>query len=352
VRVMPQIYLRPLSFIFGDDARSLIESGQAGALGGMNYIGFSKVELITRENKTVQREIISFHEVKDHPLVAEITRRRGMFGGLELNRTQIMGIVNVTPDSFSDGGDHSESETAIEHGRKLSEQGADILDIGGESTRPGSNEVKLDEERHRIMPVIKALSKDHVVSVDTRKSILMADALQVGAAIINDVSALGFDPASAATISAAQSPVILMHAQGEPRTMQLAPKYHDVALDVYDWLSERIEFAVNAGIPKSRMCVDPGIGFGKTIHHNLELLRQLSLFHGLGVGLLVGLSRKNMVGVLTGEKVAAQRVAGSVGGALQAAMMGAHILRVHDVKETVDALAVFQGALDPASTDV
>ena len=143
-----------------------------------------------------------------------------------------------------------------------------------------------------------------------------------------------------------------MHAQGEPRTMQLAPRYQDVALDVYDWLAARIDAAAAAGIAKSRICVDPGIGFGKTILHNLDLLRQLTLFQGLGVGLLVGLSSKNMVGVLTGEKVAAKRGAGSVGGALQAAMMGAHILRVHDVKETVDALAVFNGALDPASTGV
>jgi dihydropteroate synthase len=349
---MKKTYLRPLSLTFGDDARSLIASGKAGSLGGMAQIGFTHVEEIAREGKIVDRRVKSFSDLKDHPLVVEITRARGLFGSLDLSVARVMGIVNVTPDSFSDGGQHGESFSAIEHGRMLAEQGAAVLDVGGESTRPGSNEVKLDDERLRIMPVIKALAKDHVVSVDTRKSVLMAEALQAGASIINDVSALGFDAASAATISASHSPVILMHAQGEPRTMQLAPKYHDVALDVYDWLSERIDFAVKAGISKSHICVDPGIGFGKTIHHNLELLRQLTLFHGLGVGLLIGLSRKNMVGVLTGEKVAAKRVAGSVGGALQAAMMGAHILRVHDVHETLDALAVFQGSLDPASTDV
>jgi dihydropteroate synthase len=180
----------------------------------------------------------------------------------------------------------------------------------------------------------------------------MREAVKLGAGMINDVSALGFEQGSAATIADLKIPVILMHAQGEPRTMQLAPKYQDVTLDIFDWLAERIAFAVKSGIPKSHICVDPGIGFGKTIQHNLELLRQLTVFHGLGVGLLVGLSRKNMVGVLTGEKTAAKRVAGSVGGALQAAMMGAHILRVHDVKETADALAVFHGALDPASTGV
>ncbi len=349
---MPQTYLRPLSLVFGPDARAQIASGSAGALGGMGHIAFTQVEEIRRDGKTVQRQIISFVDIKNHPLVAEITRPRGLFAGLELNRALVMGIVNVTPDSFSDGGEYDEEQTATAHGLQLAEQGADILDVGGESTRPGSHEVMLEEERQRVVPVIAALSKNHVVSIDTRKSELMRDAAQAGAKIINDVSALGFDAASFELVSKQQLPVILMHAQGEPRTMQLAPKYDDVALDVYDWLAARIEKALEVGIPKSHICVDPGIGFGKTLQHNLDLLRQLTLFHGLGVGLLVGLSRKNMVGVLTGEKVAAKRVSGSVGGALQAAMMGAHILRVHDVKETVDALAVFNGALDPDSTGV
>ena len=349
---MPQTYLRPLSLCFGPDARTMIASGSAGALGGMGHIAFTQAELITRDGKAIQRHIKSFAEIRNHPLTDEITRVRGAFGGLDLSRALVMGIVNVTPDSFSDGGQHSESAAAILHGVQLVEQGADILDVGGESTRPGSTEVLLDEERRRILPVIAALAKEHVVSVDTRKAILMAEAAEVGAKIINDVSALGFDAASASLLSTQKLPVILMHAQGEPRTMQLAPKYDDVALEVFDWLSARIELALAAGIPKSRICVDPGIGFGKSLQHNLELLRQLTLFHALGVGLLVGLSRKNMVGVLTGEKVAAQRAAGSVGGALQAALMGVHILRVHDVKETVDALAVFHGTLDPDSTGV
>ncbi len=349
---MPQTYLRPLSLVFGSDARALIASGLAGALGGLQHIAFTQAEVIIRDGKAVKRDLKSFADIKDHPLTVEITRPRGSFGGLELDRSLIMGIVNVTPDSFSDGGQHGESQSAIAHGLQLAGQGADILDVGGESTRPGSNEVSLEEERQRIMPVIAELAKGHVVSVDTRKAVLMQEAAAQGAKIINDVSALGFDAASLGVVAQQQLPVILMHAQGEPRTMQLAPKYQDVALDVYDWLAARIDVAVAAGIAKSRICVDPGIGFGKTIEHNLDLLRQLTLFQGLGVGLLVGLSRKNMVGVLTGEKLAAKRISGSVGGALQAALMGAHILRVHDVKETADALAVFNGALDPDSMAV
>ncbi len=347
-----QTYFRPLSLVFGEDARVLIDTGHAGALGGFSHVAFSQVEMITRNGNVVERLIKPFSDLKDHHLMADVTAPRSAFGGLDLTRTQIMGIVNVTPDSFSDGGHHNESDSAIAHGQKLADDGADLLDVGGESTRPGSSEILLDDERARILPVIKALAETHVVSVDTRKSVLMREAALLGARIVNDVSALGFDPHSGATLTELNLPVVLMHAQGEPRTMQLSPKYTDVVLDVYDWLAERIALAVKAGIPKYRICVDPGIGFGKTIHHNLTLLRQLTLFQGLGVGVLVGLSRKNFVGVLTGEKVAALRVAGSVGGALQAAMMGAHILRVHDVKQTVDALAVFQGTLDPASMDV
>jgi dihydropteroate synthase len=349
---MPTVYLRPLSLVFGDDARALIAENVACALGGMAHIGFTHIEVIVRDGKTISRKITTAKEYHNHPLMREISQPRSALAGLGLDRTRIMGIVNVTPDSFSDGGLHGERDAAVAHGLALAEQGADILDVGGESTRPGSTEVSLGEERQRIIPVVAALAKDHVVSVDTRKAVLMGEAASLGAGMINDVSALNFDPDSAPALVASGLPVILMHAQGEPRTMQLAPKYSDVVLDVYDWLLERIDFAVKAGIPKSHICVDPGIGFGKTIQHNLALLRHLTIFHGLGVGLVIGLSRKNMVGVLTGEKTAAKRVSGSVGGALQAAMMGAHILRVHDVKETADALAVFRASLDPHSTGV
>ena len=349
---MTTYYLRPLGLVFGTDARSMIAAGKAGALGGLSHIAFTMVEEITRSDGEISRRLKPFKDVKNHPLTDEITKLRAPISGLLLDQTRLMGIVNVTPDSFSDGGQFGSAELAITHGHLLAEQGAEILDIGGESTRPGSEAVSDSEERQRIMPVIAALAPKHLVSVDTRKSGLMVEALAAGAKIINDVSALGFDPQSAAVVARAGAPVILMHAQGEPRTMQLAPKYDDVALDVYDSLRASIEHAVAAGIDKSRIVIDPGIGFGKNFKHNLDVLRQLTLFHGLGVGLLVGLSRKGFVGALTGEKTAANRVSGSVAGALQAAMMGVHILRVHDVKATRDALTVFQAALDPDSADV
>lgn len=349
---MVQIYLRPLGLIFGQDASEMIAGGLAFSLGGLPYIGFVAAEEIMRNGKVVSRRFVGLDELREHPMIENFTKKRPDFAGLSLDQTRIMGVVNVTPDSFSDGGKFDVAETAIAHGRLMAEQGADILDIGGESTRPGSEEISIVQERSRIMPVISALATEHIVSVDTRKSVLMAEAAATGAKIVNDVSALDFDALSAGVVAKAGLPVILMHAQGNPRTMQLAPKYDDVALDVYDSLNASIAKAEASGIARSQICIDPGLGFGKSFKHNLDLMRQLTLFHGLGVALLVGLSRKGYVGAVTGEKTAAKRVAGSLGGALQAVMMGAHLLRVHDVVETVQGLAMFNAGLNPDSVDV
>ena len=264
-----------------------------------------------------------------------------------------MGIVNVTPDSYSDGGRTADTDRAIAHGMQLAREGADILDVGGESTRPGSEGVAEDEELRRVITVIEGLANAGLrVSCDTRKASVMQAALAAGAQIINDVSALQYDPAALETMARASCPVILMHAQGDPRTMQLNPHYDDVALDVYDQLEQRVMACVQAGIPRSHIAIDPGIGFGKTFTQNLALMAGLTLFHGLGVPLLVGLSRKGFVGAVTGEKPAAARLHGSVGGAMQAAQQGAHILRVHDVKATRAALSMFTASNDPDSVDV
>jgi dihydropteroate synthase len=210
----------------------------------------------------------------------------------------------------------------------------------------------VDEELSRVIPAVKRLSDaGHVVSVDTRKTAVMREAVKAGAAIINDVSALQHDVESLRVVAELGCPVVLMHAQGDPRTMQLNPHYDDVALDVYDHLERRVEACVAAGIPRSRIAIDPGIGFGKTFRHNLEILNQVTLFHGLGLAVLLGLSRKGFVGALTGEKNAGNRVHGSVGGAVQAALNGVHILRVHDVKATVEALAVTTAVVEPRSIE-
>ena len=345
-------YLRPLSFVYGPDATAQMSVGTAASLAGLLHLAFTQAEWIEREGKTITRRIVSLDEARNHPTFSAITNLRAKFGPLDLNNTHVMGVVNVTPDSFSDGGVHAQADVAIANAQQMIEDGASLLDIGGESTRPGAVDVSITEEQGRIMPVIKALTQNYLVSVDTRKSSLMSEALDAGATFINDVSALQYDPASAALVAKAKAPVILMHAQGDPRTMQLMPKYDDVALDVYDQLEALVAKAQSAGIARSHIMIDPGIGFGKTFEQNLQLLQQLSLFHGLGVGLLVGLSRKGFIGAITGEKTAGKRLGGSIGGALVAALQGAQILRVDDVKETVTALQVLTLALNPVSATI
>ncbi len=263
---------------------------------------------------------------------------------LSLDRPLIMGVVNVTPDSFSDGGMFAGSAEAIAHGRRLIDQGADILDIGGESTRPGSGPVPLEEERRRVLPVIEGLCACGVpVSVDTRKPEVMQEALAAGASMVNDISALGAAGALEA-VAESDAAVCLMHMRGEPRTMQVDPSYGDVVRDVREYLRDRVAAARASGIALERIVVDPGFGFGKTLEHNLALLRALSAFAELGAAVMAGLSRKTMLGRLTGRE-AGERVYASVAAALVAVGKGANIVRVHDVGATRDALAVWQAVM-------
>lgn len=255
---------------------------------------------------------------------------------------RVMGIVNVTPDSFSDGGEHATIETAVAHGLALAGQGADVLDIGGESTRPGAADVSLDEELHRIIPVIERLAKETAlpISVDTSKPEVMRAAVAAGAGMVNDVYALRREGALDAAAELGV-PVVLMHMLGEPRSMQDAPRYDDVVADVHRFLAERIFSAEMAGIARKNIIVDPGFGFGKNRDHNLALLAQLQRFTELGVPVLAGLSRKKTIGELTGREVARDRIHGSIAAHLIAAQRGAMLLRVHDVAATVDALKVW-----------
>jgi len=261
---------------------------------------------------------------------------------LTLDRPQIMGIVNVTPDSFSDGGAYDNTDAAVAHALKLVEEGADLLDIGGESTRPGANEVSLEEELRRVIPVIERLaSRTSVpISIDTSKPEVMREAVAAGAGMINDVYALRREGALEAAAELGV-PVVLMHMLGEPRSMQQSPDYDDVVGEVHRFLAERLFAAEMSGIAKKNLLVDPGFGFGKNTAHNLTLLSQLQRFTELGVPVLAGLSRKRTIGELTGREAAQDRVAGSVAAHLIAAQRGAMILRVHDVAATVDALKVW-----------
>jgi dihydropteroate synthase len=260
---------------------------------------------------------------------------------LSLARPLIMGIVNVTPDSFSDGGRHATRDAALAHALRLIEEGADILDIGGESTRPGANEVSAAEEIERVLPLVEALAQENVpLSVDTTKPEVMRAALAAGASIINDVAALQA-PGAVEVVAAADCGVVLMHMQGVPRTMQVAPRYEDVVAEVRVFLRERLAVLATAGIAAERVALDPGFGFGKTVEHNFTLLRELQRFASLGCPVVAGLSRKSMLGAVTGRAVD-DRVTASVVGAVLAAERGARIVRVHDVAATRDGLRVWE----------
>jgi len=260
--------------------------------------------------------------------------------------TRLMGIVNVTPDSFSDGGLYLDSDRAIGHARELAAEGADLLDVGGESTRPGAQAVSAEAELRRVLPVLEGLGGVGVpVSIDTSKAAVAEAALEAGAGLVNDVTALRADPELAAVCAARGCDVVLMHMQGSPRTMQEAPAYGDVVEDVKGFLAERIDFATGAGIAEDRIWVDPGIGFGKTVDHNLELLRRLGELRDLGRPILVGTSRKSFIGRLTGRDVD-QRLGGTIASNVLALRAGADVLRVHDVAQVREAMRVAEAILE------
>ncbi|MEI6098928.1 MAG: dihydropteroate synthase [Alphaproteobacteria bacterium] len=325
-------YYRPVAMT--DPARPADALPLAGG-----WCWFNQVEVLVRGGSRLVRARDLPTEVQDR-----LAGPRGDFGGLTLDSPKVMGILNVTPDSFSDGGLFLRPDAAVMQARLMA-SAADIIDIGGESTRPGAVEVSADEEVARTAPVIAALRAgglDLPVSIDTRKAKVASAALVAGASWVNDVTAFRFDPAMAALVAQAGCPVVLMHSVATPATMQDQPHYDDVLLDVFDALRERVAVAEAAGISRDRIAVDPGIGFGKTLQHNLALLARLSLFHDLGLPVLLGASRKRFIGTIAEEGDAARRMPGSLAVALGGVAQGVQMIRVHDVAETRQALSLWQ----------
>ncbi|MTH62650.1 dihydropteroate synthase [Paracoccus shanxieyensis] len=271
-------------------------------------------------------------------VMAALTAPRAPVMGLAMERPQIMGIVNATPDSFSDGGAYD----GLDHARRLIAKGAAIVDIGGESTRPGALEVASPDEIARIIPVIKGARGQAAISVDTRKADVARAAVAAGAGLVNDVSGLDHDPGMAAAVAQMGVALCIMHAQGVPETMQDNPSYGDVLLDVYDAIKLRIDCAMAAGIPRNRIVIDPGIGFGKSQAHNLAILRRISVYHGLGCAVLLGVSRKRFIGAIGGAERAADRAAGTLAVTLAGVAQGIQIHRVHDVADTRQGLALWR----------
>jgi dihydropteroate synthase len=355
------LWLRPTALLHGGAARAALAQHSAFPLAG-GPAAFAMVELLAAERS--DRLVAALDDIaavrrwsgarggalsaRVEEQLARLTAPRVPWAGLPLDRPLIMGIVNATPDSFSDGGRFLAPERAIAQGRALGAAGADILDIGGESMRPGAEPVAPDEEIRRVEPVVRALARDGAtVSIDTRHAATMEAALAAGAGIINDVTALTGDPRSLAVAAASRAAVALMHMQGDPRTMQRNPTYRLASLDIAEYLAARVEACLAAGIDRARLVVDPGIGFGKHTAHNLEILSRISLFHALGCGVLLGISRKSLIGALH-HSSPMERVPGSLAGALHALSQGVQILRVHDVAETGQAVATWRAVADGA----
>ena len=340
------VYLTPMA----PSARhTALDSGLP--LGG-GPLSFNTCEVARREHGAqvpAAREVLGILDLVRVDGAPDWLRRlstpRPALDGLAFTEPRLMGVLNVTPDSFSDGGAYGDSAAAIDHGLALWQAGATILDVGGESTRPGAEPVPVETELHRVLPVVEGLAAQGCrVSIDTRNARTLREAVAAGARIVNDVTALAGDPDSLAAVAETGACAILMHMQGEPQTMQQAPHYADAALDVYDALAARLEACVAAGIPSSRLAVDPGIGFGKSVRHNMEILHRLGLYQGLGVPVVFGMSRKSSIAKVSRDEPAAARLPGSLAAALLAAQRGAQILRVHDVAETAQALAVWRAA--------
>ena len=324
-------YYRPIPMT--DPHRPASALGLAGG-----WCWFSHLEVIERGGP---RRLIGAQDVPDLVL-ARLTAARADIAGITMDAPRIMGILNVTPDSFSDGGKFNAPDAAQAQARQMMADGADIIDIGGESTRPGAATVDVADEVQRTAPVIAALcAQDTVpISIDTRKAGVARAAIDAGAQIINDVAAMSYDPAIAQVAADSAAPLCLMHAQGDPATMQNDPTYDDVVLDVYDFLQTGIDAAEAAGIRRDRIIVDPGIGFGKSLDHNLALLKNLSIFHGLGCPVLLGASRKRFIGTISNVSEAKQRMPGSLAIALHGVAQGMQILRVHDTLPTRQAISL------------
>lgn len=354
-----RLYLRPRHLTRGPEAAHALAQGTALPLAG-GPISFAACDVILRDAAGARVVLANVAELaiwqsqlpraeatRVANTIARLTAPRPPAAGVEFDAPTIMGVVNMTPDSFSDGGELADAAAALDRARAHVAAGAAVVDVGGESSRPGAAPVPEEVERKRVLPVIEKLAQAGIrVSVDTRHAATMNAAVARGAAMINDISALAHDPSSLAAAAGSGVPVVLMHGAGDPRTMQDGPSYAHAPLDVYDHLERRVEAAETAGIPRARLIVDPGIGFTKTLAHNLEVLRWLSLYHGLGCPVLLGVSRKSFIGRLSGAGSAKTRLPGSLAAALAGLDQGVQMLRVHDVAETAQAVAIWRAIGD------
>jgi len=345
---MKKYYTRVCNFHYGGKSAKLINQKKTLPLKGNNQISFDQIEIISRKSK----KIINIKDIKKLSISLQkkikndlktIIKKNKNFSNLNFKRIpNIMGILNLTPDSFSDGGKFNKKKAGLNHALALFKAGADIVDIGGESTRPGSKPISNKMEWVRIVNVIKKINKKIPLSLDTRKSEIMKKGIKLGVQLINDVSGLEYDSETINVLKRNKTPFVIQHTQGTPENMQNNPKYKNELLDIYDFFEEKIKLLRSKGIKHNNIIVDPGIGFGKNLKHNMNLIRGISIFHTLGFPILLGVSRKKFIKDLSGINDTKKRIGGTVASSLYLIMQGVQILRIHDVNELVQSIKVFK----------
>ena len=353
---MKSIYIRPTNIVFGQKANYFIQAGTAKSLCGLEDVGFLSVEILKRksdgntveEYSVLELERLDFKD-KIQSDLNKITSKRNNIFNLNFKNPILMGVLNVTPDSFSDGGKYNTTFRALDHVKNMIDFGAHIIDVGGESTRPGAKSVSDQDEIVRVSETIQSIKKKYpnqLISLDTRKSKVMQHGISIGVDMLNDVSALDFDQLSYQVLKDSGKPIILNHSQGIPENMQNNPTYDNVLLDIFDYFENKIKFLKDNGIKDEQIIIDPGIGFGKTLEHNLEIISKISLFHSLGYPIMVGPSRKSFIGKIMGEKDNPQRLGGTIASVLYSYLQGIQLFRVHDIQETSEALKVYSQFLN------
>jgi len=345
---MKKYYTRVCNFVYGKSSVKLVNNKKNLPLNGNKKISFSQIEIITRNSK----KIIDLKDIKklSKSLRAKIgkdlkiiIKKNKNFSKLNFKKVpNIMGVLNLTPDSFSDGGKFNKKKEGLKHALNLLKFGADIIDVGGESTRPGSKPISEKEEWNRIKKFINEVGKKIPLSLDTRKAGIMNKGIKVGIKLINDVSGLSYDSKTIDLLKKNRSPFVIQHSQGTPENMQNDPKYKNELLDIYDFFEEKIKFLRSNGIKHNNIIVDPGIGFGKNLKHNMNLIRSVSIFHTLGFPILLGLSRKKFIKDLSGKNDTKERLGGTIASSLYSMMQGVQILRIHDVNELIQSIKVFK----------
>ena len=345
---MTRYYTRACNFYYGSQSKTLVNKSQSLPLHGFKDISFDQIEIITRKSK----KILFINEIKKLPLslkkkihsdLKKITSKKKSFCNLKFNATpNLLGVLNLTPDSFSDGGKFNKKDKAIQQAINLFNSGANLIDIGGESTRPGSNSISEKLEWSRINKVLKLLSRKIPISLDTRKSNIMKKGIQFGVNLINDVSGLEYDQETVNVLKLNNTPFVLQHSQGRPKEMQNNPYYKNELLDIYDFFEKKLKFLRSIGINHNKIIIDPGIGFGKNLKHNMNLIKNISIFHSLGFPVLVGNSRKRFIQDISKNNDSKLRIGGTLASSIYLMTQGVQILRVHDVNEIMQGIKVYK----------